>query len=201
MGLILVLLIATGGRPGVDRAPASAAKAFLAEWVQSRSSTWVVESRFTRHTAAGSPFSFDIHNAQRPPDRLLMGQGSVVARRGDQLLACAGRDRSRLHCRTSGGAASWPAELAGEVHVLESYFEGDPPLYQVRRDQRGCFALTQVRPLLSAPYGFRARFCFDPRTHAPTLAQVERAEGVDVTRAVSVRGHVTDADLAPPPSS
>ena len=38
-------------------------------------------------------------------------------------------------------------------------------------------------------------------TGAPTLRDIDRAEGRDVQEAVSVSGQVTDADLAPPPEA
>jgi hypothetical protein len=42
--------------------------------------------------------------------------------------------------------------------------------------------------------------CFDEETGAPTLRDIDRAEGRDIQEATSVSGQVTDADLAPPPT-
>lgn len=194
-------LAGLGWPPAGDAGHGGAAPAeFLAQWRRSRMATWVVESTFSRTTARGGDLRFTVHNAQRPPDRLLSGFGSVSARQGDQLLACAGGQRgpSSLRCRRSAGAPPWVAEVDDEMRLLESYLEGEPPLYRVTRSGPGCFQLSQARPMVSAPYGSRALFCFDAATGAPSRSEITRPEGSDVTRAFRVSATVTDADLAPP---
>lgn len=185
-----------GGPTGVERTDADR---FLAAWRRSRMGTWAVESKLTRRTAAGGVLTIESFQAQRPPDRVLYGGGTVVARQGDQLVACgtpAGRGQPA--CRRSATTESWADEVDREMEVLAGYLSGLVPLYRVTDEGRGCFLLEQARVLPSPPYGERARFCFDAETGAPVLTEIVRVEGRDLTRAVRVRGKVTDADLRLP---
>lgn len=184
--------------PARLRGPA-AARAFLATWRASRLATWVVEGTYERRTAGGRRVASEVRVAQRPPDRLVLGLGAVQARLGNRRLACAPDPDGVLRCADDGRAPPYAAEVDDEVRVLAGYVEGDVPLYAVTADAPGCFILRLVVELPAPPYGRRARFCFDPVTHAPLLAEIRRAEAVDVRRTIEVRTTVTDADLAPPP--
>ena len=55
-----------------------------------------------------------------------------------------------------------------------------------------------LEDLVAPPLGTLSRYCFDPETGAPSLAQVERVEADDETRVGPAVGpEVTDADLDP----
>lgn len=204
-GVVVGLAIVAGamatapGEPPPTPQRQSPSERFLSAWHHSRMSTWVVTSRFTRVTEAGGRLTFAIHHAQRPPDELRFGLGSVSARRGDIVLACGGGEQGpdSLRCRRAAAAKPWAVEVEAEIALLRSYLEGPQPLYRVTDLGGGCFGLTEDRRILSPPYGKKARFCFDPKTGAPVYTRIERIEGVDETEAEEVRATVTEADLAP----
>jgi hypothetical protein len=89
---------------------------------------------------------------------------------------------------------------AGEA-VLRQQLLGPQRLYDVTATAAHCYDLRLRVTYPAPPYGRRARFCFDADTGAPTLRDIDRAEGRDVQEAVSVSGQVTDADLAAPPGA
>lgn len=176
---------------------AAAARAFVARWRASRLGTWVVDATFVRVMADGRRLAFDVHMAQRPPDRLITGPSSLDARRGNERRACAADDADVVACREAGTARPYEAEVEDDIDLLRGYVLGRAAFYGVRTDGPDCFALRLRRPVLSPPYGERARFCFDPTTHAPVRAEVRRKEATDRTTAVEVRSTPTEADLDP----
>jgi hypothetical protein len=178
---------------------AAAAEAFLDAWRESRLATWVIEGTFTRTTATGRSITSEIHVAQRPPDRLSLGIGSVTARLGDRRLSCTTDPAGELRCRDAGRAPPYEEEVAQEVETLATYVQGAVPLYEVTADSDGCFDLELLVEMPAPPYGEEARFCFDEETRAPTLAEIRRTEAVDVRRSTRVSAEVSDEDLAPPP--
>ena len=204
IGVLAAVGLAMAGWPdheasdpgGAAGATPAAARRFVVEWRRSRLGTWVVEARFERVTAAGRRIEAAVHMAQRPPDRLVTGLGTIDARRGGERLACSSDEAGQLVCRDGGPARPYEAEVEDDIDVLREYVLGPSSFYAVR--QHGdCFTLRLRRPVLSPPYGRRARFCFDPATGAPVRADVERREAVDHTVAVEVRSDPTDADLDP----
>jgi hypothetical protein len=176
------------------------ARAFIAAWRTSQLGTWKVVLRWQR-TAGGSRLDDEVHTAQRPPDRLSVVLGSVDARQGDRRLACATDADGRLRCRDAGAAAPWDHDVNAGEAVLRQQLLGPQRLYDVTAGSAHCFDFRLRVAYPAAPYGRRARFCFDEETGAPTLRDIDRVEGRDVEQAVSVSGQVTDADLAPPPAS
>lgn len=209
VGAVIVAFLAAAGIPGHRVGGEggellegqAAARAFVDTWRRSRMATWSVDSVFTRTPRRGRPLTASVHSAQRPPDRLHQGLGSVNARRGDVELVCAGGDRGpdTLRCREGKALRPYAEEVEAELRILRQYVIGPDALYTVRQESGGCFALRLRFVLPAPPYGTSARFCFDPRTLAPVRAEVRRDEGVDVTVAVNVNGDPSDADLAPPP--
>jgi hypothetical protein len=153
--------------------------------------------RFERRTTAGRSLVSEVRIAQRPPDRLATGLGSIDARRDGRRLACATGADGKLRCRDGGPAPPYGQEVDAEVALLRGYFSGPNPLYRVRAGG-GCYALDLLVSMPAPPYGRRARFCFDPATGAPVVSVVVRAEATDRQQAVEVRAVVGDADLASP---
>lgn len=203
VGVVACIGLATAGWPAHDeqpaaplRASAAAASQFLSEWERSRLGTWVVDARFDRVTAAGRTLAIDIHMAQRPPDRLVTGLGTVNARRGGQRLACAPDAEGEVHCRAGGPAPPYADEVTDELRILATYVRGPQAFYAVAREG-DCFRLRLRQRVLSPPYGERARFCFDPDTGAPTRTEITRVQARDRTIATSVRSTVSDEDLEP----
>ena len=203
VGVVGVAALAGAGVPRREEPAAptprespAAADAFLAAWRRSRLGTWVVDSRFERRTAAGAHLTAEVHMAQRPPDRLVVGLGTVMGRRDGRRLVCHAGDSAVLTCRDGGTAPPYAAEVAEELGNLRGYV-GPVGFYAVAREAGGCFRLRLRAGVLSPPYGQLARFCFDPGTGAPVRTEIERIEGVDRTVAVRVDPTPTSADLDP----
>jgi hypothetical protein len=183
------------GDPAVEQ-PA-AARAFLAAWRQSRNGTWAVDGTFERVMGGRAVLTVAVHMAQRPPDLLRTGLGSVKAVQTGRRLACAADAGGVLHCSDAGPAPPYRDEVRSELAVLRTYVVGPGRLYGVVADGADCFVLRLRGSYLTPPYGQRARFCFDDATGAPVRSEVERFEATDRTVAVSVRARVSDADLDP----
>jgi hypothetical protein len=93
---------------------------------------------------------------------------------------------------------TYDEDLQNEVEGMRSLVTGSDPVYAVERDDDGCFELAQLRVEPRAPFGLRARLCFDPATGAPTDSRVEYAGGiVEVIAVTDVRSEVAEADLQP----
>lgn len=206
VGVVLAGLVVLSGwldRPTPERGE-QAVVSFLAAWRAHREGTYVVDATFERTTADGRRLESAVHVAQRPPERVLVQFGAVDATLGDRSLGCLEQEEAdgatQLYC-TAGEAAAYQEVVVEELELWVRYFLGEPPLYEVTGDGDGCFDLEAVRDLPVLPYGEQARFCFDDRTGAMLLARLERPEATDVTRAVSVRGEVRDADLRLPDGS
>jgi hypothetical protein len=195
------VLVATGSgptaKPSASRADAGAA--YIADWKRSELGMWKVTMRWQRIVGTNH-LEDEIRTAQRPPDRLSIALGSVDARQGDRRLACAQASDGKLHCRDAGAAAPFDQQVVAGEAVLRTQLLGPNRLYDVTQTSGHCynFRLRFTYPV--PPYGRQARMCFDDETAAPTLRDIDRAEGRDIQDATSVSGQVTDADLAPPPT-
>jgi hypothetical protein len=174
------------------------ARAYVDAWRRSQQAVWKVDMKWERQ-ARGSRLEDMVRIAQRPPDRLVTGAGSVDARRGDRALACAEGEDGRLRCRDGGPAPPYEEEVARGVAVLEQQLLGPRRLYDVTRPSPNCYEFRLRFAFPAPPFGRRATLCFDEATGAPTLREIERAEGRDRQQAIAVSGRVDDTDLAPPP--
>jgi hypothetical protein len=202
-GVVGIAALAGAGWPQrreeTPAAPAetrAAADAFLAAWRRSRLATWAVDARFERRLADGRELTTEVHLAQRPPDRVSIGLGSVEARRGGRRLACATATDGAVVCRDGGPARPYRDEVDAELRNLAGYV-GARGFYAVAAEAGRCFRLRLRVAILTPPYGQRARFCFDPDTGAPVRSELERREATDRTVAFRVDGRPTDADLDP----
>lgn len=215
-GLAAVAVVASGALDGDDGGSTTAttldvaaeaeqgdadAEAFVTAYERSRTGTYVVSSTFRRTFLGGTSFTSEATVAQRPPDRLERGLGSITARVDGRVVLCSTTATGRYRCQRGRSERSYDSIVDREVEALRGYVEGDVPLYSVAADDeegRACFDLEQVRPLPAPPYGTAARFCFDDETGALVTLRVERDEAVDLTEATEVRGTVRDRDLTPP---
>jgi hypothetical protein len=178
---------------------AEATAEFLQAWSASRYGTYVVEAEFVRRTGDGRELESAVRVAQDPPNRVVVQFDAVDARVDGRPLRCTTDPAGEVLCGPEGEAgADYDEIVDAEIKTLLGYLIGDPPLYAVEGDGDGCFDLTQQRDFPLAPYGDRARFCFDDETGAMTLARIERREATDETRATSVSGEVSPGDLVPP---
>ena len=183
--------------PATTSESQEAADAFLAAWERKLRGTWVARSEFTRTTATRQTLSGEVHEAQRPPDRVRRGLGSVDARIDGRRLACAPTETGEVQCRDGGPAPPYEDEVASELGLLRGYVMGRARLYAVSAESSTCFRLRLVQRMLAPPYGAVARFCFQAATGAPLRAEIRRNGTLDVTRALEVGADPTPADLAP----
>jgi hypothetical protein len=162
----------------------------------------MVDSDFSRTLPNGQQLKDRTRTVQRPPgDRLTFGFGSASGRLRGHIYRCAATSDATSTCLQSTLAPDYGSEVDSEVATLASYVQGDRPLYRVTAfsDVPGpCFRLDLAIDIPSPPYGRQALFCFDRATFAPNLTVIERDEATDRTQATSIRGTVSDADLAVP---
>jgi hypothetical protein len=199
---LALVLVACTNHPRPAAAPSLAAQRrsadrFMAAWRRSLGGTWAVDATFERRVGT-KRLASDVHEAQRPPDRLRTAGGTVEGRIAGRVIGCTTGADGQLSCRDGGPALPYEDDVRRQLDALGTYFVGSHPLYRSELRAGGCFALVLQRGILAPPYGETARFCFDPATGAPTLTEVHKRGSVDVTRAVAVRTP-TVADLTPPP--
>lgn len=204
VGAAAVVVLAVNDVASDDPSPTTtrsesreAAEELLAAWERKLRGTWVARSEFTRTTATRQTLSGEVHEAQRPPDRVRRGLGSVDARIGGRRVACAPTERGEVQCRDGGAAPPYDEEVAADLEILRGYVTGPRRLYAVAAEGVTCYRLRLVRRMLAPPYGDVARFCFQAATGGPLSAEIRRDGTLDVTRAVEVRADPTPEDLAP----
>ena len=198
-GMVVAFVI--GSPSGTARGP-SAAQSFLEAWERSRLATYVVHSDFVRTLPDGNQLKSNTTIVQQPPDtRLVSGLGSVSGRLNGKIVGCAGSPDGSAGCVAGAPAPDYRSEVDAELRQLESYVTGARPLYQVvdfGDAPTRCFRLDLAVALPSPPYGDHALFCFDRRTGAPALTQVQRPEATDRTIAREIRTNVRPEDLQIP---
>jgi hypothetical protein len=198
-GMIAAFVI--GSPSGAARGP-SAAQSFLAAWERSRLATYVVRSDFVRTLPDGRQLKSNTTTVQQPPDtRLVTGLGSVSGRLNGSVVGCAASPAGAGGCVTGAPAPDYRAEVDAELRLLESYVTGPRPLYHVvdfGDAPTRCFRLDLAIALPSPPYGDHALFCFDRRTAAPALTEIQRPEATDRTIAREIRTDVRPEDLQIP---
>lgn len=196
LGLVVAAAAAFAfGPPPSSPRGEPAARSFLAAWDRSLRATFVVHQRSTRRADDGAGLDTTSVLAQRPPDRLLTGLGTVEGRLGDDVVRCASEPSGTSRCFRSPGAPAFDDDVAARLDALRGYVTGRRPLYAVIDFEQGCFRLDRKLALPAPPYGDHALFCFDQATGAPSLTVIEQP-GITVrTEATSISPTVTDADL------
>jgi hypothetical protein len=178
-----------------------AAERFVTAWERSRTATFVATGTVERRSATtGATLRSADVVAQRPPQRLHRAFGGVDGRDDDRVLLCpAAPDGEPASCQLGPpGGPTYEESVQAEVEALRSLVLGPDRVYDVVADGGGCVDLTLRRVEPRAPYGVRARLCFDPATGAPVRREVRHEGGVTETLVVhDLRTRVTDADLEP----
>ena len=205
--LLGVLGLVVGCSPATHRAPgpgpagpgaSRAAQAFLDAWQRSLTTSWSVEESVRRTTRVGRTITFSAHRAQRPPDHLETGLGTVDQRAGDRTVACGAGAGGSLACSPAIAAPPYAKVIADQLATLRMYVAGRTALYAVAQ-LGGCFELRlRLASYPVPPYGRMATFCFDPTTGAPAGSVIARDEGTDRMVVVDAHSPATDADLALP---
>jgi hypothetical protein len=175
-----------------------AAREFVAAWERSKLGTYFVVSDYLRETPAGE-LTDSLQLAQRPPDYIRSQFGNVEARLGDAPVSCYTVPTGEVSCIQGVAETTYAEIVEEEVGRFDNYFFNRAvPLYRVQTTGDGCFDLILTQVFLSPPYGESATFCFDEETGAVIFSEIRQIEGTTTTRAVEVRGEVTDADFLLP---
>lgn len=192
--------------PDVERAEGGdfdASEQFARAWERSRTGTFVAVGVYRRTSeVTGATIRSDDVVAQRPPRRLHRQLGGVEGRDDDRSIVCPAPpegSEEREPCRLGPSAGeTYLQSVEREVAGVRSLTTGPAPLYDVREDDDGCFSLVLERADPRAPFGVRARFCFDRATGAVRESTVRHEGGiVEVVSVTSIRATVTAADLDP----
>lgn len=200
--ILAVVTTADGEARPRDRPDDGAASAFVDAWERSRRATFVRTGTFERRNDdTGARVASEDVLAQRPPQRLHRQLGGVDGREDDRLVLCPAPPPGTPadECRLGPpGGPTYAEAVAAEVEGLHSILDGPDPLYAMARAEGGCFELAQLRLDPRAPFGTRARFCFDATTGAPAASRVDYGGGiVEVIAVTEVRSEVVDVDLRP----
>lgn len=169
----------------------------LAAIERSRHATFVVESDFLRRMDDGNELHGSRLEVQRPPDRLVLQFGGVQGRKAGRELICTTGPDEPYRCGPGPEAeTTFDEDVAAEMAVLRTYFDGDRPVYSVTQDDDGCFALEQVAATVLPPtYGSGGRLCFDERTGAMSRLERRIANATETVSAVAIRVDVTEGDF------
>jgi hypothetical protein len=174
---------------------------FLDAWRRSLTTSWAVTESVARTTSDGRRLDFPAVLAQRPPDHVNIGLGTVDARLAGVDVACGVGSTGTLTCRRQPGATPFDKTVDDQVGILRTYVAGPAPLYAVA-ELAGCFQLTlQVPGFPVPPYGRRAVFCFDPATGAPAGSVVAKDQGTDRISVTDAHSPATADDLQLPSSA
>ena len=203
--LILVTADALHTRPSVVRrdAATSTAEQFVEAWERSRMGTYVASGTFERTSSVtGARVASKDVVAQLPPRRLHRQLGGVDGRDDDRSVFCPVPSAGEIGpsvCRLGEpGGPTFRESVMTEIAALRAMVTSPGALYTVAETSAGCFSLKQIRVEPRAPFGIRARFCFDPLTGARSASRVEYGEGiVEVIVVTSIRAEVQEADLLP----
>ena len=197
--LVALLVLARPVPPSVPAGPSRAsAESFLAAWRLSRTATFVAAGTWTRIVDGRPALAAPTRTAQRPPDRLVSGSGSIQGRIGGRRLGCVLVTGGGASCREGEAVGPYDGAVEHELSILVGQVLGPGRLYDVSDDGPGCYALRLGRATVAPPYGQEARFCFDGSSGAMVASRIDRGRAVDVVEVTEVRLDVTDVDLRPP---
>ena len=186
-----------GPEPVDDGGDADASEEFLAAWERSRQATFRTVSDFVRTSnSTDAELTDRIVVVQRPPDRLSIDRDGVTGLVDGLRIACTFRTQEELNCQDAQAERTYDEDVARQLERLRAYVTGEVLVYETTREGE-CFVLELAEPIPAPPLGFRARFCFDADTDAPTLTTIERVEANDETRTLTITTEVDAADLDP----
>ncbi len=183
--------------PALDHDEVSA-DGLMAAWRRWRTATFVSEGTWTR-TIDGveEPLIGPVYTAQRPPRRLVVRLGSTVEEIDRSVASCdsSSDDLIAPPCIGGDSGLSFDDRVAAELTLVSGYVEGERRLYDVDRGEPGCYRVELIEPILAAPWGRWAEFCFDPASGALASALVRRPSAIDLEVIDIIRTEVTDADF------
>ncbi len=183
--------------PAIDHDEVSA-DGLVAAWTRWRTATFVSEGIWTRTIdGVDEPLTGPVYTAQRPPRRLVVRLGSTVEEIDRTVATCDASDDDVIvpGCTAGDSGISFDDRVAAELLLVGGYVDGDRRLYDVDRGEPGCYRVELIAPILAAPWGRWAEFCFDPASGALASARVLRPSAIDLEVINIIRTEVTDADF------
>ena len=198
-GLLVSSVLISSGRldqraSEAPRKPATAA--FVAAFQRSLLGTYAVEATYTRRKDGVGTMSSEAEQVQAPPNHLTREFGGLSGALNGYVVGCSTGPSGRYLCSPTKNKEDYSAFVASAMKNLRSYFTTPGPLYRVVASGKGCYDLTQVGVLATAPYGTFAHMCFDRATGAMSYLQEHLEDAVDTYQAVHIRGQVTAADFS-----
>jgi sorbitol-specific phosphotransferase system component IIA len=174
-----------------------AAQEFIHDWRRMREGTWTTDATYTRVSSDGHTSRSEIHEAQRPPQRIRILAGSTSIEEPGKLTVCApDTDGAKGQCRTEETQATYAEGVDSEVKDVEQLVSGPASVYGVARSSRHCYALQAIGSDASSSWGEHATFCFDGDTGAMKSTEIVRGGGVtDSITTTSVRSDVKDSEF------
>jgi hypothetical protein len=202
--LIIAALLVTDTRvhePGSAHAASGvpseeAAQEFVDDWRRMREGTWTTDATYVRVSADGRSSRSEIHEAQRPPDRIRTVSGSTSIERPGKIIVCApDTGEAKGDCRTQETTRTYQDGVNEEVSGVEELVLGPASTYGVSKSSRHCYALQAVSSSAVSSWGERAAFCFDDKTGALKSTEVVRGGVTDSITVTSVRSDVQDSEF------
>lgn len=201
---VVVGLVATDTRvhhiehtSAVAQPSPGAASAFIDAWRSMRTGTWTIDETFVRSAGQGRSFTGQIHEAQRPPQRVKAAFGTKTIELPGKTIVCAADtgDAQGL-CRAADTDVTYDQSVQTDIDAIQKLVQGDYAPYLVAQASQHCFVLTPRGTLVSSTWGQKASFCFDASTGALQNSEIVRGDTTDSTRATSIRGSVLDSEFA-----
>lgn len=171
---------------------------FVEAWKRMRSGTWSVDSKYVRTSASGQNLTGEVHEAQRPPQRVRTAFGTTTIDQPGKTVICAPSSAEvKGGCRTSDGGESFEVANNREVATVQDLVTGVDQAYAVAQVSRHCFELRAVGAK-AGTWGKKATFCFDSATGAIQQSTILRGEITDTITATSISDRVKDSEFDPP---
>lgn len=172
----------------------------LRRWERSRRVD-VAFREVTRRTAGdgdidGAAAVDDARVAQRMPDRVVTGGGSVSAILDGRAIGCVTAVEGEARCHDAGPADGEGA-LGAELRRLRAATQGPGADYRLSELGGGCYRLRLVGDSLRPAFGRRLDVCFEERTGVARREASVVGDVIATTVRTGVRP-VRDADLALP---
>jgi hypothetical protein len=173
-----------------------AALEFVDDWRRMREGTWVVDATFTRVRADGQSITGEIHEAQRPPERVRVEFGTSRIERENEIVVCApDTDDAKGECRSSPNNEDYEAAVEDDLRRIRTLVVGPASQYGVAKSTERCYVLQATSSQASSTWGERSTFCFDDKTGAIERTEIVRGDVTDATVARSISSKVDDSEF------
>ncbi|MEZ5166134.1 MAG: hypothetical protein R2695_06465 [Acidimicrobiales bacterium] len=176
---------------------AAAATELVKDWYRWRTATFVTVGTWTR-TLDGTdePLTGEVRMAQDPPRRLSERLGAVSDRIDGTVVSC---DRSTGEllapdCAQAAGRRTYEEYVDDEMHLVVAYVIGDQRIYDVERDDDGCYHVELGADAVESR-GAGPGVLLRRSLGALRSSRIRRQNATDEETTTSIRVEVTDADF------